>query len=265
MLVLYKINHDLTVLFRKFFADLIIRHSDLKERRVYLISPWINNFKFTPPLTIYPIAYVNDIISCIKLLKKLNYEVYILTRCFDDQLIPHKLYNLFVLYNEALKNKSSEIINLLRDTMKEFELILSSIITILELVKYGIKVKFDRRFCKKDSLVNLHVKLYISPLYAIFGSANLTRSGVLSINEYKYANEECILFINRDEKIYNELLNIARKYYKYAINIDECINNTLIRLNKTLSHIIQVRFYNIDDIISYYNLITDRLRKHGLI
>ena len=49
------------------------------------------------------------------------------------------------------------------------------------------------------------------------GSANFTRSGILSDG-----NWECLLHFTKDEKLYKDALDAARRHFDAGIGFDEC-------------------------------------------
>ena len=174
MLVFYKPRYNFETLFKKFFADLIINYKKLKDSKIYFITPWISNIEFRPPLLIHPLSKVCSVLDGIKTLSKFGYKIFIITRCFDDRIIPQLIYTINILYSEIKKyiNRGKEppsgLCSLLKDMLRELEQAIDSVNTILELVRYNIKIRFDVRpeYCfGSNILVNLHTKLYICLLY----------------------------------------------------------------------------------------------------
>jgi hypothetical protein len=59
------------------------------------------------------------------------------------------------------------------------------------------------------------------------GSANFTRSGILSDG-----NWECLLHFTKDEKLYKDTLDAARRHFDAGIGFDECERATLSLVNR---------------------------------
>ncbi len=73
----------------------------------------------------------------------------------------------------------------------------------------------------------LHTKLYLNDRSAIVGSANFTRSGILSDG-----NWECLLHFTKDEKLYEDALKVAHNHFDASKGFDECERASLSLVNR---------------------------------
>jgi hypothetical protein len=73
----------------------------------------------------------------------------------------------------------------------------------------------------------LHTKLYLNNRSAIVGSANFTRSGILSDGNWEY-----LLHFTKDEKLYKDALDAAHRHFDVGKGFDECERATLSLVNR---------------------------------
>lgn len=224
--------------------DFLLRASSSNEGVIYIISPWISDIPLDQMLICHPRLMCNSVLEALKQLR-IFFKVKVVTRCYDDRISPAKLYIANLLAQEIKSKKSPALVTILGEVVEDLVKAVESMRMIRALIADNIEVRF---------LYNLHAKIYLSPIEALVGSANLTISGMKSGS--RYANSEVLLRISREDPIYEKILHLAEQYFKIGVNEEECVKNLLKKINETLSEF-GSRFNNLHEIETFVENLRD--------
>jgi len=191
---------------------------------VYIISPWITPFKFTRKVVYYPFISSYNMVDVLTSLKKNGVKVFLLTRCFDDFLSPDTIYMLHRVKEESIK-LPQELYRFLADQVSSA---LYRLNCLEEIISKGIECKFDLGLQDKNRF-RLHAKIYVNNKYALIGSANFTRSGVV-----RNGNWECLLRVESSSRVFKVILDAADKLYDAGRSYDDCQKRILQLINNYL-------------------------------
>jgi len=214
-----KNNTDIEDLFRLFLIDSF--DSDF----VYIISPWITPFNFTKKIIYYPFISSYSVIDALASLRKSGVKVFLLTRCFDDFLSPDIIYMLYKI-KEGNFRLPRDLHRFLAD---QVSFAYHRLECVEKVVNTGVNCKFDLGSQDKDHYFRLHAKIYVNSKYALIGSANFTRSGVI-----RRGNWECLLKVESSSRTFKDILESANKLYNAGRSYSECQKRILQSINTYL-------------------------------
>jgi len=224
---------DIEDLLRIFLID------SFESNEIYIISPWVSSFKFNRKVIYYPYLSTYSVDEVLKILIDCGVKVNILVRCFDDFISPELIYFLYKVSTGSIK-LTLDLLNYLK---RELERILYRLNTAKRIEESGVNIRTDLGIGDDMNVwYRLHSKIYINNKYALIGSANFTRGGIV-----KNGNWECLIKVPSNYPLYKDIVDYAKKYYDHGRDYNECINRVLNIINRYLSPLnIPVR--NLDDL-----------------
>ena len=201
-------NIDVEDLFRLFLID------TFNSEFMYIISPWVTSFRLTKKVIYYPFISSYSVVDILNALKDNGVKVFLLTRCFDDALSPDVVYILYKIKEGSIR-LSPALYKFLRN---QVNFMYRRLEYVEKIIGTGINCKFDIGVQDRESQFRLHAKIYVNDKYALLGSANFTRSGIVRGGHW-----ECLVRINSDSKIYYKILESAIKLYNAGRSYEECL------------------------------------------
>ncbi len=204
---------------------------------VYIVSPWISTFKFTKKIIYYPYISSYDIVDILRAIHVNNVDVKVLVRCFDDFLSPDLIYILYMIYTRKL-NIPSDITLYLKQQLER-------IIRRLEMAEKIINIGIDFRTdlgVNDRSWYRLHAKIYVNEKWGLMGSANFSRGGLI-----RDGNWECLLMVDSNSQLYNELLKYAKQLLSVSKSFNECERRIVNTINRYLRGY-GVKIHTFDDL-----------------
>jgi len=226
----------------------LLLYESFNSQYLYIISPWISSFRFSKKFIYYPYVSTYDVVEMLDAIRKNGVKVYILIRCFDDFLSPDMIYALFAIYKymsssgSASSKPGASLPHIVVEYLKgQLEMMLNRLETSETFIKSGFDVKSDLG-ARDNTYFRLHAKIYINEKFALVGSANFTRSGVV-----KGGNWECLMLIERGSELYNEVLKEAERLYNSGKDFTECVERLLMLINDALKPL-DVTIKSLDDL-----------------
>jgi len=226
----------------------LLLYESFNGHYLYIISPWISSFKFSRKFIYYPYVSTYDVVEVLDAILKNGVKVHMLIRCFDDFLSPDTIYALFAIYKSvslsgsASSKPGASLPDIVTRYLKDqLETMLSRLETSEKFVRSGFNVKSDLGV-RDNTYFRLHAKIYINEKFAVVGSANFTRSGVV-----KGGNWECLMLIERSSELYNEVLEEAERLYNSGKDFTECVERLLTLINDALKPL-SVTIKSLDDL-----------------
>lgn len=204
-------------------------HETFDSRYLYIISPWITLFEFERPFIHLPFVETRRVDEVFRALDFAGVDVRVLMRCVDDSIDLGllRLLRLYKLSQEMFgmsqQHVNSEILKYIVNRVGELLKTLRIVITLRDIL--GENIRFDTPASGWHQ--RLHTKLYLNDKSAILGSANFTRSGILTDG-----NWECLLHFTRDAKLYQDALKVAHRHFDASKGFDECEGATLSLVNR---------------------------------
>jgi hypothetical protein len=208
-------------------------HETFDSKYLYIISPWITLFEFERSFIHLPFVETRRIDDVFRAFVFAGIDVRILMRCVDDAIDIELLRLLRLLrknrgiFQEVFGASRQYIAS---ETLKYIVSHIDSLIKTIKIVNalrdiLGENLRFD--IPASEWYQRLHTKLYLNDRSAIIGSANFTRSGILTDG-----NWECLLHFTKDTKLYEDALKAARSHFDVSKGFDECERATLSLVNR---------------------------------
>jgi phosphatidylserine/phosphatidylglycerophosphate/cardiolipin synthase-like enzyme len=205
-------------------------HETFDSKFLYVISPWVTLFEFERPFIHLPFVEARRVDEVFRAFVFAGIDVRVLMRCVDDSIDVGLLRLLRLLRNNRDVCRTSqqyiagEILKYIADRISELIKTVKIVNTLRDIL--GENLRFD--IPASGWHRRLHTKLYLNDRSAIVGSANFTRSGILSDG-----NWECLLHFTRDaKKLYEDALKVAHSHFDSSKGFDECERATLSLVNR---------------------------------
>ena len=209
-------------------------HETFDSKFLYIISPWITLFEFERPFIHLPFVEARRVDEIFRAFVFAGIDVRVLMRCVDDSIDVGLLRLLRLLRNireifpdvfgASQQYIAGEFLKYIADRIGELIKTIKIANTLRDIL--GENLRFD--IPASGWHQRLHTKLYLNDRSAIVGSANFTRSGILSDG-----NWECLLHFTRDaKKLYEDALKVAHSHFDASKGFDECERATLSLVNR---------------------------------
>ena len=208
-------------------------HETFDSKFLYIISPWITLFEFERPFIHLPFVEAGRVDEIFRAFVFAGIDVRVLMRCVDDSIdigllrLLRLLRNVRKIFPDVFGTSqqyiAGEILKYIADRISELIKTIKIVNALRDIL--GDNLRFDTPASGWHR--RLHTKLYLNDRSAIVGSANFTRSGILSDG-----NWECLLHFTKDEKLYKDALDAARRHFDAGIGFDECERATLSLVNR---------------------------------
>lgn len=177
---------------------------------VYIVSPWITNFRLRSRVVAYPYISSNRLLDVVEKLAESGKRVTVVTRCFND-FIPYDIIYFMVMHDiGASKIRNEELLSYLGKQVSDLKNRIESYLKIVEMSS-----KYPSIVLRTDVENKLHSKIYLIDRYALMGSANLTGSGM-------NWNYECLTVIGADTQTYSSLLKYAEELANRLKSFGDC-------------------------------------------
>ena len=175
-------------------------HETFDSKFLYIISPWITLFEFERPFIHLPFVEARRVDEVFRAFVFAGIDVRVLMRCVDDSVdigllrLLRLLRNVRKIFPDVFGTSqqyiAGEILKYIADRISELIKTIKIVNALRDIL--GENLRFDTPASGWHQ--RLHTKLYLNDRSAIVGSANFTRSGILSDG-----NWECLLHFTKDE------------------------------------------------------------------